>query len=157
FDDLPLFPLGIVLLPDEVLPLHIFEPRYRELVARCLDGTEPFCIVLADDDGVRSTGCLAQGIEVLERFPDGRLNIAVTGGEPVAIDAIDADAHTYLSAAAHTLPDEPEAPGNDAMDAALTAYRDLVSSADADEAPPEPEPGPRLSYAIAGRIDFGVT
>ena len=108
FDDLPLFPLGVVLLPDEVLPLHIFEPRYRELVARCLDGSEPFCIVFADDDGVRATGCLAQDIEVLERFDDGRLNIAVTGGEPVAIEAIDEDAHAYLSAAAHTLPDDAD-------------------------------------------------
>ncbi len=157
FDDLPLFPLGVVLLPDEVLPLHIFEPRYRELVARCLDGSEPFCIVFADDAGVRETGCLAQDIEVLERFEDGRLNIAVTGGEPVAIEAIDESAHPYLSAAAHTLPDDADAPPRAAVDAALSAYRGLVSSADADAAPPEPEPGPRLSYAIAGRIDFGVT
>jgi Lon protease-like protein len=157
FDDLPLFPLGVVLLPDEVLPLHIFEPRYRELVARCLDGLEPFCIVLADDEGVRSTGCLAQDIEVLERFDDGRLNIAVTGGEPVAIDAIDEEAHAYLSAAAHTLPDDPETPAPRDVDAALEAYRGLVSNAEGDEAPPEPQPGPRLSYAIAGRIDFGVT
>ena len=106
---------------------------------------------------MRETGCLAQDIEVLERFEDGRLNIAVTGGEPVAIEAIDESAHPYLSAAAHTLPDDADAPPRAAVDAALSAYRGLVSSADADAAPPEPEPGPRLSYAIAGRIDFGVT
>ena len=54
--DLPLFPLRLVLLPGEVLPLHIFEPRYREMVARSLAGPEPFCVVLEDEDGMREVG-----------------------------------------------------------------------------------------------------
>src|SRR3954451_12667636 len=105
--DLPVFPLPLVLLPGELLPLHIFEPRYREMVARCLAGPEPFCIVLADDDGVRRIGCLATGLEVMERLPDGRLNIAVTGGERVEIERVDEDAHSYLAADARVVEDEP--------------------------------------------------
>ena len=89
---MPLFPLGIVLLPGEVLPLHIFEPRYRELVARCLAGPEPFCVVHADGDGMREVGCLAIGLEVVERFDDGRLSIVVTGGEPIQIERVDEEA-----------------------------------------------------------------
>ena len=58
-DDLPLFPIAIVLLPQEDIPLHIFEPRYRELAARCLEGDEPFAIVFEDDSGQRSVGCTA--------------------------------------------------------------------------------------------------
>ena len=98
--DLPVFPLPLVLLPGELLPLHIFEPRYRELVARCLAGPEPFCVVLEDDAGVREVGCLARDLTVLERLADGRLNIVVSGGEPVRLGPIDEEAHPYLSAEA---------------------------------------------------------
>jgi Lon protease-like protein len=156
FADLPLFPLGVVLLPEEVLPLHIFEPRYRQLVARCLDVGEPFCVVYEDDDGLREIGCLATGLEVLQRFPDGRLNIAVTGGEPVVIEQVDEEAHPYLSAQARVVEDDAEVASEDLVAEALAAYRDLVDAAEGQEGPPEPTPGPRLSYAIAGRIDFGV-
>src|SRR4029078_6318514 len=79
--DIALFPLGIVLLPTEQIPLHIFEPRYRELIAECLERGEPFGLVYADDDGLRRRGTLAQVVEVVERFDDGRLNIVVEGGE----------------------------------------------------------------------------
>src|SRR4029453_2791359 len=75
-----LFPLGLVLLPTEQVPLHIFEPRYRELIAECLDNEQPFGLVYADDDGLRRIGTLATVIEVTDRFEDGRLNIVVEGG-----------------------------------------------------------------------------
>jgi Lon protease-like protein len=153
--DVPLFPLGIVLLPGEVLPLHIFEPRYRELVARCLAGPEPFCIVHADDEGLREVGCLAVGLEVVERFDDGRLSIVVTGGEPLQIQRVDEEAHTYLAADGVTIEDDEELATDEAVEQALDAYRELVDVAEGGEGPPEPEAGPRLSYEIAGRIDFG--
>src|SRR4051794_41690309 len=98
--DLPVFPLPLVLLPGELLPLHIFEPRYRELVARCLAGPEPFCVVLEDDAGVRETGCLARDLTVLERLADGRLNIVVSGGGPGRLGPIDGGAPTHPSAQA---------------------------------------------------------
>ena len=79
--EIGLFPLGIVLLPTEQVPLHIFEPRYRELIAECVASEEPFGLVYADDDGVRRTGTLASVVEVVERFDDGRMNIVVEGGE----------------------------------------------------------------------------
>jgi Lon protease-like protein len=153
--DVPLFPLGIVLLPGEVLPLHIFEPRYRELVARCLAGPEPFCVVHADDDGMREIGCLAIGLEVVERFDDGRLSIVVTGGEPIQIDRVDEDAHAYLAADGVTIEDDGELASSEVVEQALDAYRDLVEVAEGGDGPPEPEAGSRLSYEIAGRIDFG--
>ena len=152
---MPLFPLGIVLLPGEVLPLHIFEPRYRELVARCLAGPEPFCIVHADDEGLREVGCLAVGLEVVERFDDGRLSIVVTGGEPLQIQRVDEEAHPYLAADGVTIEDDEELATDEAVEQALDAYRELVDVAEGGEGPPEPEAGPRLSYEIAGRIDFG--
>src|SRR3954447_17378269 len=98
--DLPIFPLPLVLLPGELLPLHIFEPRYRELVGRCLAGPEPFGVVLDDDAGVREVGCLARDLTVLERLADGRLNVVVSGGEPVRLGPVDEAAHTHPSAGA---------------------------------------------------------
>ena len=70
-----------MLLPTEQVPLHIFEPRYRELIGESLEQGVPFGIVYADDDGLRQIGTLATVTEVVERFADGRLNIVVEGGE----------------------------------------------------------------------------
>src|SRR4051794_16473995 len=125
--DLPVFPLPLVLLPGELLPLHIFEPRYRDLVARCLAGPEPFCVVLEDDDGVREVGCLARDLTVLERLADGRLNIVVSGGEPVRLGPIDESVHSYLSAEALLLEDDEEQVGEEQVAAALSAYRAILS------------------------------
>jgi Lon protease-like protein len=80
--DFPLFPLPIVLLPTEVVPLHIFEERYKAMVDQCLDERTEFGIVWLADDGLKEIGCTAQIAEVLERAPDGRMNILVRGGNP---------------------------------------------------------------------------
>lgn len=77
----PLFPLGLVLVPGELLPLHIFEERYKRLVAECRETGAPFGIVLSREEGLAVVGCTARVGAVLEEFPDGRLNIVVRGGE----------------------------------------------------------------------------
>ncbi|HYA08342.1 MAG TPA: LON peptidase substrate-binding domain-containing protein, partial [Gaiellaceae bacterium] len=76
-EEIGLFPLGIVLLPTERVPLHIFEPRYRELIHECLEHERAFGLLFEDEDGVRELGTRAHVTEVLERFDDGRLNILV--------------------------------------------------------------------------------
>jgi Lon protease-like protein len=78
----PLFPLGIVLLPSEVVPLHIFEERYKLMIGECLDSDGEFGIVWLSDDGLRDVGCSAHVTQVLDRFDDGRMNILVTGRTP---------------------------------------------------------------------------
>jgi Lon protease-like protein len=80
--DFPLFPLPIVLLPSEVVPLHIFEDRYKAMVAHCLEERTDFGVVWLADDGLKEVGCTAQIAEVLERAPDGRMNILVRGSHP---------------------------------------------------------------------------
>jgi Lon protease-like protein len=155
FDDLPLFVLGIVLLPQEVLSLHVFEQRYRDLVERCLETGEPFCVVHSEDGDVAEVGCLAGSIEVVRRFDDGRLNIVVTGQAPVRLDEIDESRHSYLSADAHVLDDEDDAASDESVSSALAAFKRLVEVAEGNEGPPAPDPGPQLSYGIASRIEFG--
>ena len=75
----PLFPLGIVLLPGEVVPLHIFEERYRLMIGHCLEADSEFGLVWLSDDGLRDIGCGARVTNVVERFEDGRMNILVQG------------------------------------------------------------------------------
>ena len=79
--EIGLFPLPLVLLPTEQVPLHIFEERYKELIGECLEDDDEFGLVYADDDGVREIGTRAGVVEVLTEFDDGRLNILVEGRE----------------------------------------------------------------------------
>src|SRR5687768_8537567 len=84
--ELPIFELPLVLLPGELLPLHIFEERYKRMIGRCLEEGEPFGIVFRDEElGARNVGCEARVTEVTERFDDGRLNIVVTGERPFRV------------------------------------------------------------------------
>ena len=70
-DEIGLFPLGLVLLPAEQVPLHIFEPRYRELIGESLEEETPFGVVYADEDGLRQVGTLATVTEVTSGSPTG--------------------------------------------------------------------------------------
>jgi Lon protease-like protein len=81
-ESFPLFPLGIVLLPEEVVPLHIFEDRYKLMVAECLEQEREFGIVWLSDSGLRDIGCTAEITELLETMDDGRMNILVRGSQP---------------------------------------------------------------------------
>ncbi len=153
--DVPLFPLALVLLPGELQPLHIFEPRYRELAARCEEEDEPFVIALHDGDGLRRVACTAVITEILERFPDGRSNILVRGTDPVHLVAVH-DVRSYRTADVELLADRP-AEGHEALQRrALEAYAALLDDSPGRARPEPPDPGPRLSYALAGRIEFDV-
>src|SRR3954454_3434875 len=71
--DFPLFGLGLVALPSELIPLHIFEERYKAMMARCLEESSEFGIVWEGEDGMHDVGCACEIVDVLERFDDGRL------------------------------------------------------------------------------------
>jgi Lon protease-like protein len=78
----PLFPLGLVLLPQELVPLHIFEERYKQMIAQCLETGGEFGIVWLSDDGLRDVGCTARIERIIETFEDGRMNVLVVGDQP---------------------------------------------------------------------------
>ena len=78
---LPIFPLELVLLPGVPLPLHIFEPRYKEMIAECLELKKPFGIVRASDEGVAEIGCTAEIVSVTKKYDDGRMDILTRGVE----------------------------------------------------------------------------
>ena len=85
-DSFPLFPLGIVMLPSELVPLHIFEERYKLMIGECLDQEREFGIIWLADDALKEVGCRARIARVLERFEDGRLNILVEGTTPFRLE-----------------------------------------------------------------------
>jgi ATP-dependent Lon protease len=91
---IPLFPLNVVLLPGATLPLHIFEPRYRQMVRGCLDENSEFGVLLALPKGIVRVGCTAQVTEVLKRYKDGRMDIITVGRSPFRItQLVNADAY----------------------------------------------------------------
>ena len=153
-EDLGLFPLGIVLVPGEQIPLHIFEPRYRELIGECLDNDSEFGLVLGDDQEIRSVGTTAAVVEVLERHEDGRLDIVVEGRERFQI-LEETEGRSFRTAQVEELVDTGEEPDADEVERCLAAFRRLVETAEAELE--ESEPGSEgLAYWIASRVDFGV-
>jgi ATP-dependent Lon protease len=84
-DRIPLFPLNVVLLPGEQLPLHIFEPRYRRMVRECLEQNSPFGMLLALQDGIVRVGCTAEIQLVTKRYDDGRMDILSVGRQPFRV------------------------------------------------------------------------
>ncbi|HEX5641140.1 MAG TPA: LON peptidase substrate-binding domain-containing protein [Thermoleophilia bacterium] len=154
---LGLFPLGIVLLPGEVVPLHIFEERYRKLIGERLEEGE-FGIVLADDDTVRECGTAARVVQLIEELDDGRMNILVQGERRFRIIEVrePADPETdYLTAEVDYYRDsEPEASPK-LRDAVLTVFAKMLSLMDV-EVPEEPAGEGPLSFRIAAAVDFGA-
>ena len=102
---IPLFPLGVVLLPYAELPLHIFEERYKQLINECLSGNKVFGIVYQDDQQLHKTGCTARVERVLKRYNDGRLDIIVTGENRFRIIDI-SDDKPYLQSDINYLEDD---------------------------------------------------
>jgi hypothetical protein len=88
---LPLFPLPLVLLPQNPLPLHIFEERYREMIGEAIATDSEFGIVMAAEGGIVNVGCTATIERVVERFEDGRLNIVTVGRRRFEVHSIDED------------------------------------------------------------------
>ncbi len=84
-DRIPLFPLNLVLFPGELLPLHIFEPRYQGMVRQCLEHQAPFGMLLAMQNGVVRVGCTAEVLDVVKRYEDGRMDILSVGREPFRV------------------------------------------------------------------------
>lgn len=78
-DRIPLFPLEVVLFPSTPLPLHIFEPRYKLMIQRCLDNDSEFGVVLARQDGIVGVGCTAEIVKVVKKYEDGRMDILTVG------------------------------------------------------------------------------
>jgi len=153
-DEIGLFPLNLVLVPGEQAPLHVFEPRYRELISECLDFGNDFGLLLEDDEGLREVGTRCKVVEVIDRFPDGRLNVVVEATERFQLLEV-TDGRTFRTAEIETLPDESDTPLEDEVEEVLAAYARVVAAAEAELDDLDLD-ADSVAYQIAARIDFGT-
>lgn len=151
-DEIGLFPLGIVLLPTEQIPLHIFEERYKELIAECLERDEEFGLVLADDDGLRPVGTRAAVIEVTEEFEDGRLNIVVEGRERFRLREV-TEGRAFHTGDVEMVEDQDDPAEREDVEEALRLFQRLLELTGTDLEIPEPDQ-PLLSFVIAARFEL---
>ncbi len=127
---LPLFPLELVLLPGTPLPLHIFEPRYKEMIRECLATDAPFGVVRALEEGIAEIGCTAEIISVTKEYPDGRLDLVCEGRKRFEVLEINRD-RLFLQADVLMVPDEPGAAAQDERAKAVQLHLEILSLAGA--------------------------
>ena len=155
----PLFPLGIVALPTESVPLHIFEDRYRRMIERCLD-VEPgspgreFGIVWLSEEALALVGCACEIEQLVERLDDGRLNIIVRGTRPFRLLERQDDL-PYPAGVVEFLEDAHETPDASAAEGARELYRELVMQA-TDRELETAELEQLDAYKMAATVEFGV-
>ena len=150
--DLGLFPLPMVLLPSEQVPLHIFEDRYKELIGECLAEERAFGLLFADGDGLHEIGTEALVVEVLTEFDDGRLNILVEGGERFRVHEL-TSGRSFQTGRTTPLLDDDDPADDESIERALELFerlRELTAS----EVEAPPADSPQLSYALAARVEL---
>jgi Lon protease-like protein len=153
----PLFPLGIVAIPSESVPLHIFEDRYRRMIEHCLlaEPNSPageFGIIWLSDEELKQVGCACAIERVLERMDDGRLNILVRGTRPFRLLERQ-DELPYPAGVVEFLAEQPEPADEQAGASARELYRDLVEQA-TDRQLGEQELGVMDAYEMAATVEF---
>jgi ATP-dependent Lon protease len=153
--ELGLFPLPIVLVPTERIPLHIFEPRYKELIDDCIELGEEFGLVLATGDGaVHEIGTRARVAQVAERLDDGSVNIVVEGGERFRLLDLTSGRAFTTGLVEPVLDDDEPALAAD-VERALEIFTELAEVSESDVEIPDPL-SPSFDFELAARVDFAV-
>jgi len=127
---LPLFPLEVVLLPGTPLPLHIFEPQYKEMIGACRANDALFGVVRALEHGIAEMGCTAEIVTVTKEYPDGRLDLIAEGRERFAVLELNQEL-AYLRAEVLLVSDEPGAPAPADRTKAIEFHREILTLAGA--------------------------
>jgi Lon protease-like protein len=152
--DFPLFPLALVALPGELVPLHIFEERYKTMMGECLDSGTEFGIVWLADDELKEIGCACTIEQVLERMDDGRMNLLARGTRPFRV--LERQAHLpYPAGVVEFIEDGGEDLDSQLAGDARAAYADLVKRA-TDREPEDAELAEMGAYDMAATVDFGL-
>ena len=151
-DSFPLFPLGMVMLPSEIVPLHIFEDRYKLMIGECLDQKRELGIIWLSDEELHEVGCAGRITQVLERMPDGRMNILVQGSRPFRL--LERIPDLPYPAGTIELVDDDEPDGSEELlEAARERYAALVERV-TDRRPDDAELDELDAYGMAATIEF---
>ena len=153
---LPIFPLELVLLPGVPLPLHIFEPRYKEMIAECLEQKKPFGVVRASSAGVADIGCTAEIMSVTKKYDDGRMDILTRGVERFEVIHVNED-RSFLQAEISVVQDELEAgkPAAQMVTQAVRLHAEIAKLAGTVLSGPDQHAG-NLSFLLAGSLPLDL-
>jgi Lon protease-like protein len=127
---LPLFPLEVVLLPGTPLPLHIFEPRYKEMIRECLAEEAPFGVVRALDEGIADMGCTAEIVTITKEYPDGRMDLIAEGRKRFEVLELNEE-RAFLRAEILLVPDETGSAAEEERTRATRLHLEVLSLAGA--------------------------
>jgi Lon protease-like protein len=151
---LPLFPLDLVLFPGAPLPLHIFEPRYKEMIGECIEQKKLFGVIRAQETNLADVGCTAEIVAVTKRYDDGRMDIVTQGREPFELLEVNQE-RAYLRGEILFVSDEPEQPTAEERDRAIELHRQIFVLASAEQNLSEGN-DPPLSYQLAGSLPLDL-
>lgn len=165
---LPLFPLEVVLLPEEPLPLHIFEDRYKRMINDCLKakseekGQQEFGVILVKNQEIQPIGCSARIINVTRKYADGRMDIFTVGTRrfEVLVTNPEDDTTPYLRAGAAYFDDDAgcDTPTEPDAEQAIELFRKIMQKLhkSADMPIHIPKPYRYLSYRIAASLPLDL-
>ena len=148
-DDLPLFPLGLVLYPNETVPLHIFEERYKDLIAFCTTHDVPFGIVLSEEGRIASVGCTAHIQRILKRYDNGSADLIAKGDERFQINEVFDDRASYYTADVTLLSETPDPADESLRERMITQHMKLLELAGRTVRPGLYQTDDRLSFVLA--------
>jgi Lon protease-like protein len=150
---LPLFPLDLVLLPGVPLPLHIFEPRYKEMIRECIDQKSVFGMIRSKEEKLATIGCTAEIINVLKKYPDGRMNILAEGKKRFEVLQVNQD-RPFLQADVFYLEDESDPAAEVDIKKAIALHQEIMKLAGAQPEEIEESETAQLAYRLAGSLPF---
>jgi Lon protease-like protein len=147
---LPLFPLQVVALPKSIVPLHIFEERYKKMVGASIRDKSEFGIVLVHEEGIVNAGCTVFVDQILKEYPDGRMDIQCMGTRRFEVVLLNQE-EEFLQGTVQYFDDDPEAPDPDAelKRQAIHAWRDVRGLTEKSEATEPDLAEPELSFVLA--------
>jgi Lon protease-like protein len=145
--------LDVVLFPGSPLPLHIFEPRYKEMIGECLMNKTDFGVVRAEKDGVAQIGCTAEILAVTKTYDDGRMDIVAQGRKRFELLEVNQE-RAFLRGEVLFVPDEQDRPAVEQVEQAVKLHAEILSLAGASQDLPEEEM--LLSYHLAGSLPLDL-
>ncbi|MGA9526685.1 MAG: LON peptidase substrate-binding domain-containing protein [Terriglobales bacterium] len=162
---LPLFPLDLVLLPGVPLPLHIFEPRYKEMIGECLEQKKPFGIVRASEEGVAAIGCTAEIVSVTKKYDDGRMDILTRGVHRFEVIEVNQE-RAFLQAEVAVVEDEAAEPSVQLVQLAVGLHAEIARLAGEEAVEADVDDGSaagsddkgreNLSFRLAGSLPLDL-
>jgi Lon protease-like protein len=152
---LPLFPLDLVLLPTTPLPLHVFEPRYKEMITECLARNDVFGIVRAKEGSVAEVGCTAEIITVTKKYDDGRMDIVTQGRDRFEVMQINHE-RSFLQAEVIYLRDVASPASSDEISQAAKLHSEIMTLVGAEPANLAEIEDPQLSFHLAGSLPLDL-